>query len=308
MKKILTMMFMLFSVGAMAQTVITINSPYSPAHSGQAAFRLVLDTANQAQSKYRFILTNKPGAEGLIALRDAERSPETTLTIITAAYVDLINRGQVIEQDYRPIHAIGDFSWALVANGPESVVDVKSLTNLPELVIGSPGVGNSIHLTGLEISRLYNIPTRLILFKSANDGFVNMAGNQGVTLAFERISNVQQMSERNPALRIVGVSGPQRNSKAPNVKTLAEQGIHTPAPFNIVMANKNMSQEVAAEIGGILDSATIAAGMKKIVQSSDIVSPVFFPKKISAQEFYNMRVQSIRHYQAQFKEKINNLN
>lgn len=307
MKVFFALLLAFFTASVTAQTIITINSPYSPGHSGQVAFRLVLDSANQSQTKYKFILENKPGGEGVIALRNAENTPETTLSIITAAYVDLVNRGQIKEEDFYPVHGIGDFSWALVTNSP-GVVNFESLKNMPEVVIGSPGIGNSIHLTGLAIGKKFNIPSILIPFKSANDGFVNMAGNHGVNLAFERISIVQQFSEKNPNLKIVAVSGNERNPAWPKIKSLAEQGINVPAPFNIVMAPKNMPRRTAEEIGLILDSATRAVGVNKLASISDIISPVFFTNKMTAQEFYTARIQAIRNSQKEFKDIINKSN
>ena len=66
MKKLL--LALLFSTSVFAQENITVYTPYSASHGGNAAFQRVLDRANEIQKDYRFQFELRSGAQGLIAL------------------------------------------------------------------------------------------------------------------------------------------------------------------------------------------------------------------------------------------------
>jgi len=298
--KFLTLLFLTLPV--MAQEAITVYSPYSAGHGGNVAFQKVLERANTEQKKYAFVMELKPGAQGVIALTTMNEHPQSRLAIIHAAFVDNIDSGTVKENDYRPVHSIGDACWAVISSTAARSGDVASLKGTEEITVGTVGFGNVSHLTAMAIAEKYGLSSRLIVFKSNYDAVVNMVGNNGINFAIERMSVVKQFEKINPKIKAVAVSCPTRYSADPKLKTLKEQGIDVPSVFNIVMSNQAMSEEKRSNIGKILDQATKSVGLAEIQQLSDMRSAVF--DNVDAIEFYNRRMASIRYLRNKYRNQI----
>jgi tripartite-type tricarboxylate transporter receptor subunit TctC len=298
--KFLTLLFL--ALPAMAQEVITVYSPYSAGHGGNAAFQKVLERANVQQKKYVFVMDLKPGAQGAIALTTMNEHPQSRLAIIHAAFVDNIESGIIKEEDYRPVHSIGDACWAVISSSATRSEDISSLTGTGEITVGTVGFGNVSHLTAMAIAEKYGLSSRLIVFKSNYDAVINMVGNNGINFAIERMSIVKQFEKLNPKIKAIAMSCPTRYSADPKLKTLKEQGIDVPSVFNIVMSNYNMPKEKQITIGKILDQATKSVGLKEIQQLSDMRSSVF--DNVDATEFYNKRMASIRYLRNKYRNEI----
>jgi tripartite-type tricarboxylate transporter receptor subunit TctC len=292
---------LLFGSLTQAREVITILTPYSAGHSGNVAFQRVLEQANATQSQYTFVLELKPGAQGIIALKSMSEDPANRLAVIHAAFVDNVDSGQIRESDFRPVHAIGDACWAVVSlNGRTG--NIASLRDTRELTIGTVGFGNVTHLTGLAIAERLGLQTRLVVFKSNYDAVVNLAGNNGVTFGIERVAVIEQFQRLNPNIRMLAMSCPTRYSAAPNLPTLAEQGIQVPGVFNIVVSDQRMNSEKSRAMGAMLDQATRDVGLTEIQRISDMRSPVF--DGISAERFFRTRIQQIRQLRSRFSSEI----
>jgi tripartite-type tricarboxylate transporter receptor subunit TctC len=301
MLKFLTLL--LLTTPIMAQEVITIYSPYSAGHGGNVAVQKVLERANVQQKKYMFIMELKPGAQGLIALTTMNEHPQSRLAIIHAAFVDNLEAELIKEDDYRPVHSIGDACWAVISSTATRSNDLSSLKGTGEITVGTVGFGNVTHLTAMVIAEKYGLSSRLIVFKSNYDAVVNMAGNNGINFGIERISVVKQFEKINPKIKAVAVSCPTRYATDPTLKTLKEQGIEVPSVFNIVMANHVMPEHKRIGIGKILDQATKSIGLAEIQQLSDMRSSVF--DNVNVTEFYNQRIASIRYLRNKYRNEIN---
>ena len=297
------LMLLLLTTPTMAQEIITIYSPYSAGHGANIGFQKVLERANEQQKKYVFVMDLKPGAQGVIALTTMNQLPQSRLAIIHAAFVDNIDSGTVKEHDYHPVHSIGDACWAVISSTARRSGDVASLKGTGEITVGSVGFGNVSHLTAMAIADKYGLSSRLIVFKSNYDAVVNMAGNNGINFAIERISVVKQFEKINPKIKAVAVSCPTRYATDPELKTLKEQGIQVPSVFNIVMANHAMPEHKRIGIGKILDQATKSVGLAEIQQLSDMRSSVF--DNVDVTEFYNQRIASIRYLRNKYRNRIN---
>lgn len=281
--------------------LIWINSPYSAGHSGHNSLEKILIAANSSQQDYIFKLQIKPGGQGVVALRETDINPSSALAIVHAAFVDNFEKNLINRNNYVAIHAMGDACWAVVSlNGVESV-GISSLKHTSEIVVGTVGTGNATHLTALEIGKKYNVPVRLVPFKSNLDAFVNLAGNNGVNFTIERLSTVQNFKQKNSNIKILGLSCTTRSLQYPSIKTLSEQGINVPSVFNVIVSNKQMNEVKRKSIGRILDESTKVVGNDEIMKISDMRSPVF--DSINVEDFFNDRINSIsnirkRHAQA----------
>lgn len=287
-----------------AQTIV-INSPYSAGHGGHASMMRVLDEANRLQKKYNFIQENRPGAQGAVALKHIHDRGQDHLAIIHAAFVDNIENKIINETDYVPVHAVGDACWAIgILSQDKNLSKIADIKGVKELVVGTVGMGNVSHLTGIAIAKQQKIPQRVILFKSNYDAVINLVGDHGVNFVVERPLILRDFQARAPGLSLVGMSCPERHPLIPTVPTLAEQGFVLPSVFNIVMAHSSMTIERRREIAQILDQATLSVGKDEIRRLSDFVSPVF-AKKLTAQQFYDSRISAIRQLRAKYRSELN---
>lgn len=292
MKKIILTVFLTLSSFVYAAETIKIYSPYSPGHSATSAMLKILDKANVSQNTYKFVLEFKPGGNQIIAVRalDASRS----LAIIAPAFVENVASGQLNEKDYVPVYALGDACWAVITN--------KSFKGQKEFVVGGVGYGNAAHLTSLALGEKYDFSVRYVIFKSNNDALVNMAGDNGVEFVIDRYEAYESLKTKNSKLNMVAASCPSRLPQAPSIPTLKELGINAPYIFNIIIAHKDMSESKRTAISKILESATEEIGETEIYKLSAVKPPQF--SKVSAADFYNISVSTVRNLQNKYKTQI----
>jgi tripartite-type tricarboxylate transporter receptor subunit TctC len=288
-----TCLFLLAGI-ASATEIIKIYSPYNASHSATPALYKILDTANSSQTAYTFVLEFKPGGNQTIAITSI--TPENSLAIIAPAYVDNIATGKIKEENYTPVYALGDACWAVITN--------KDFKNQTEFTIGGVGFGNAAHLTGLMLGEKYNFKTRYVVFKSNNDALVNMTGNNGIEFVIDRHEAYAAMKTKNPNLRMMAASCPNRLPQEPKVKTLKELGVDAPYIFNIVIASRSMNETRRRAIGIILNNATIVIGPEEIYKLSAIRPPVF--DNVAVEDFYTTSINTVKSKQEKFKQQINN--
>lgn len=281
-----------FATSVQARETVIVYSPYSASHAGTAASHAVFRIANEKQDRYTFLLEQKPGAQGVLALKALGENKTKHLAIINAAFVDNVEKGQIVESDYVPVHSDGDACWAVVSTNGDEKQGLDSLKGTGEIVVGSVGFGNATHLTALQIGNKYNLPVRYIPYRSNYDATVAMVGNQGVNFGIERLSVINQFKEKNSKLAVLAMSCPKRYNEAPAVATLKEQGIIAPYVFNTVVAHKDMPIEKAQELGKILDQATFLLGAEEIKKISDMRPSIF--DGISAVDFTQERLAIVR--------------
>jgi tripartite-type tricarboxylate transporter receptor subunit TctC len=287
MKLVFAIMVALISGWAQASEVITIVSPYSPTHSGTVAMQRILEQANQQQNRYNFILDFRPGGEQILAIRYMDENPTNRLAIIAPKYVEHVESGRLNRLNYEPVWALGDACWAVITNVGDEKKGLVSLRGQRELVVGGVGIGNTAHLTALEIGQRMGFQVRYVPFRSNFDALMLMASDGSVNMVLERVTNYQQMKLKNPNLQMLAMSCPQRHPDAMGVATLIEQGFNTPYVFNIVIANRAMPAFKQQDIADILNRVTANIGVTQIQQISDMRPP---HTSVPVTVFYNRSV------------------
>jgi tripartite-type tricarboxylate transporter receptor subunit TctC len=297
------LLFLLLINSAVASTeTIRIQTPYTASHSGTPAMLRIIDTANQMQKKYTFLLEFKPGGNQVIAVKQMDQDPSRNLAIIAASFVENVELGQLKAEDYAPVWSLGDACWTVMSTLSNGQSKIRGLQNAQEIVLGTVGFGNASHLTALQIGKKYNVPVKLVPFKSNFDAVVNMAGNNGVTFALDTPQAYETFRSKNTQLRMLAVSCNQRLPEYPRVKTLREQGIVAPSVINIVIANVAMPADKRKQLGQILEQATNQIGENEIRKLSGFIPSQF--EKISAQEHFTKSVELISRLRGQFEKEI----
>ena len=268
------------SPSILAQETITVVSPYGAGHGATASELRILDAANSSQTKYKFVMEFRPGAQQTLALKSVDGDPNNRLGIVAASIVENNRNKMINASDYIPVTALGEACWVVVTNvgdqkrGLDSLQDARKTRD--ELTIGGVAFGNAAHLTGLQIAEKYGFKVRYIPFKSNVEAMLQgMVADNAINMVIVQVKDFQAFKPKQDKLQMLAASCPVRHADAPDVKTLREQGIVAPYIINAVVAHVKMDEVKRKEIQGILEKALVQVGEKFISEASDMKPPFF---------------------------------
>jgi len=294
--KYFTVLFLgLICLPAVAQEKITVYFNANASQPNYPVYLRMLDVANKNQKKYQFNIELKPGANGLLAVRAMDQSPENSLATQAPSFVENVRSGAINDRDYVAVAAQGDACWAVITNVGDTARGLASLRGQREITVGGTGFGNVAHLTALTIGEQLGFDVRYIVYKANYDALVNMAGGEKINFVIERVQNYQTFKTRNPNLQILGLSCDRRHPGAPEVKTLQEQGIRVPTIFFVTIANVKMPESKRKEIEKILTQAQTELGAEYLLDSADLQPPGIPPHRYFEQKVNQIRVPLTRY-------------
>lgn len=303
MKPIISVLLMACAVAAHAKEIIAIQSPYSASHSGTPAMLRIIDEANRSQDRYRFTLEFRPGGEQLLAVKALDEQPQTRLAIVAPKFVEHVISGRVSVADYEPVHALGDACWAVISNlGTDARLGIDNLRGSRSVTVGGVGVGNAAHFTSLLLADRYGFDLTYVSFRSNNDALMLMAGDNSINLVIDRLASFQQVANRNPRMRVIGMSCPTRHPDAPNTRTLREQGVDAPMVFNVTLAHRSMTPGRRQDLAQILEQATRQIGADAIRDLSDMTPPYF--SNIKLEDYWTSRTDLMRGLLKRYANRI----
>jgi tripartite-type tricarboxylate transporter receptor subunit TctC len=181
------------------------------------------------------VVDNQPGAGGIVGLQALARSAPDglTLSVVSNNVVIFPSVYKTIPfdmpGDFTPIAVCGATPIVLVVNpGKVSAKDHKEFAALlkskPEQFnYGSGGNGTILHLTGEQYVDEVGAKARHIPYKGVGPMVTDLIGGQ-IDFATLALPSVQQHI-KSGALRAIGVGGAQRTPAAPEIPTIAEQGL-----------------------------------------------------------------------------------
>lgn len=304
MRRIVFAFVISFLMGSLVQAreTITLVSYLGPGSTISVFYRNVVDRANQIQDRYTFVMDFKPGAQGLLALRDVDQSPKNKLALISAGYVDLIDKKQIDRDDYIPINSGGNTCWVIMSVRGDINKGLVSLRGERELTLSTVGLGTSTHLTSLMLGERLGFKVRPVLFKTGIDGVILMAADESIHLAVDSPTNYLNFRAKNANIKALGTNCAVRNPKVPDVRTFREQGFEGISVWSFAVAGKGMSPERRKDLGKILDNAMISIGQKEIFEKFDLLIPVL--NGLTTEEHFRRSMEIIEHNRKKFAEHI----
>lgn len=176
-----------------------------------------------------FVVENKPGAGGIVALKKVIQSPADGYNLYACTKSNIAKFVQVGGSDY-----LDALSWtAMLMADPECVITngTQDLHTWPDIVADAiekpgqqnwvgPAAGGLDHVTALKIWDSYGMSAKWIPFKSGGKAVAALLGEQGVAY----VGNPRD-ALGNPDLHIAAVSAPERLKAFPDVPTFTELGM-----------------------------------------------------------------------------------
>jgi tripartite-type tricarboxylate transporter receptor subunit TctC len=181
------------------------------------------------------IIDNQPGAGGIVGLQALARSAPDgyTLSVVSNNVVIFPSVYKSIPfdmpGDFTPVAIVGATPIVIVVNPNKvSAKDHKEFAALlkakpDEFTYGSGGNGTILHLTGEQYVGEIGAKARHIPYKGVGAFVTDLIGGQ-IDFGTLALPSVQQHI-KSGALRAIGVGGAQRTPAAPEIPTIAEQGL-----------------------------------------------------------------------------------
>lgn len=181
------------------------------------------------------IVENRPGAGGNIgADLVAKSEPDGYTLLIGTVGIHAING---VLYDKLPFDPVKDFTpISFLASTPNVLIVSKQLgiTNLNELIelakvkpnqltFGSSGVGTSLHMSGELFKEMTGVQIRHIPYKGRAQSLPDLVSGR-ITMLFDNLSSSLPLIKAGE-VQALGVTSLKRSPAAPEIPTLAEQGL-----------------------------------------------------------------------------------
>ena len=219
---------------ALAAEPFRIVAPFPPGGPIDSLSRL-LAAGLSDRYKQSAVVENLPGAAGNIGIDKVKRAKSDghTLLVVPAGNLTInptlmSNFPFNIERDFVPVTMLAKAANVLVATPLINVRTVKDLIALARakpgtLSYASPGVGSGLHLAGELFKQQADVDFLHVPYKGTGPALNDVLGGQ-VPLMFSNLPGTLAQI-KSGKLVAIGITDTTRNATAPDIPTLAEQGV-----------------------------------------------------------------------------------
>jgi tripartite-type tricarboxylate transporter receptor subunit TctC len=210
---------------------------FPPGGSADIMARMVADGLRDDFSP--IVVDNKPGAGGRIALNAVKAAKPDGQTVIVLPSGPMVLFPHVYKKldydavkDFTPVSQIARFQFGVVS-GPAShaknVAEMvaKAKSDPANASYGTPGAGTLPHFMGVLMEQSAGISLNHVPFQGGAPANNALLGGH-IGYKFDVVSETAEM-HRSGKVRIIAVTGSQRDPQVPEVPTLKESGINMEA-------------------------------------------------------------------------------
>lgn len=210
---------------------------FPPGGSADVLARMVADALRDDFGT--IVVDNKPGAGGRIALnmtRTAKPDGQTVIILPSGPMVLFPHVYKKLDydavKDFTPISQIARFQFGVVSGPASSVKSIaemaaKAKSDPATASYGTPGAGTLPHFMGVLMEQSAGINLNHIPFQGGAPANTALLGGH-IGYKFDVVSETAEM-HRAGKVRIIAVTGSQRDPQVPEVPTLKEAGINMEA-------------------------------------------------------------------------------
>ncbi|HEY3792266.1 MAG TPA: tripartite tricarboxylate transporter substrate binding protein [Bradyrhizobium sp.] len=241
-----------------------------------------------------FVIENRPGASGGIAIETVIKAPADGYTLLLVALPDAVNAtlyqnlNYNFVRDIAPVAAISRDPDVMLVNPsfpaksvPEFIAHAKA--NPGKINMASPGVGSSPHMAGELFKFMTGIDMTHVAYRGSAPALTDLLGGQvqvffapiSASLAYVRAGN----------LRALAVTTATRADALPDIPTVADfvPGFEVSGWFGIG-APKDVSAAIIdrlnSEVNAGLNGPAMKARLADLGSSAFVVSPSSFGRFI----------------------------
>jgi tripartite-type tricarboxylate transporter receptor subunit TctC len=182
----------------------------------------------------RVLLDNRPGQSGNIGVEIASRAAPDGYTLAAMIASNASNPSVMksvpynLERDFAPIARIVTMPNVLTVHPSLPVKNVKELVAFArarpgQIYYGSPGFGSTAHLAMELLMSMTKVKMMHVPYKSGGAVFIAVQSGETPMTFGNIMSSLQHV--KNGRLRALGVTSLKRAGAAPDIPTIAEQGL-----------------------------------------------------------------------------------
>ena len=207
--------------------------PYVAGGNADIQARYMAERLSDALGK-QFVVDNRGGANGMIGLELAARSPPDGYTVVLVANTFTVSPLLFSKvpydtmRDFQPITLIGDTPVLFIGNAAIAASSVKELLALArsrpgELNYGSTGNGSPSHLAGALLEMMAGIKLTHVPYKGMAASNIGVMTGQ-IQLGFPSITSVLPHVKAGK-LKAFAITTKSRSTLAPEIPTMDEAGV-----------------------------------------------------------------------------------
>ncbi len=210
---------------------------FAPGGSADVLARMVADGLRDDFSP--IVVDNKPGAGGRLALNLVKTAKPDGQTVIILPSGPMVLFPHVYKKldydpvrDFTPVSQIARFQFGVVAgpaSGAKSIAEMIATARAKPGVstYGTPGAGTLPHFMGVLMEQSSGISLNHVPFQGGAPANNALLGGH-IDYKFDVVSETAEL-HRSGKVRIIGVTGSQRDPQVPEVPTLKESGVNMEA-------------------------------------------------------------------------------
>lgn len=252
-------------LGAMAddKTPLKIVVGFPPGGSADTLARLIADGL---RDRYNPVMVeNRPGAGGRIALSQVKRAAPDGQTVIVLPSGPMVLFPHVYKKldydavtDFTPISLLTHFQFGVVAGPAAKAKTMAEMITAAKAApgkgsYGTPGQGTLPHFMGVLFEQQVNVKLNHVPFQGGGPANAALVGGH-IDYKFDVVSETAEL-HRTGKVRILAVTGDQRDPQVPEVPTLKEAGVDMVAtawfgmygPAGVPAAARDRLQQAVAE-------------------------------------------------------------
>ncbi|WP_011299789.1 Bug family tripartite tricarboxylate transporter substrate binding protein [Cupriavidus necator] len=181
------------------------------------------------------VVDNKPGAGGNIGAEAVAHAPADGYTLAMGTVGTHSINGALYSKmpydmvkDFTPVILVATTPNVLVVHPGVPAKNVSELIALAKarpggLTFGTPGVGTSLHVAGELFNSMAGVKITHVPYKGRAMAIPDLLGGH-ITMMFDNLPSALPVVKEGK-LRALGVTSAKRSPSAPDIPTLAEQGL-----------------------------------------------------------------------------------
>jgi tripartite-type tricarboxylate transporter receptor subunit TctC len=210
---------------------------FAPGGSADVLARMVAEGLREDFAP--IVVDNKPGAGGRIALNLVKAAKPDGQTVIVLPSGPMVLFPHVYKKldydpvrDFTPVSQIARFQFGVVAGPATSAKNIAEMIALAKTKpgassYGTPGAGTLPHFMGVLMEQSSGISLNHVPFQGGAPANNALVGGH-IDYKFDVVSETAEL-HRSGKVRIIGVTGAQRDPQVPEVPTLKESGVNMEA-------------------------------------------------------------------------------